>query len=68
MAPKSFTQRIAPYAKSGTTRMHAQQAAGPARAGRTGKIQNVAPGAKRAAGGPRTSGRSSSIPSVALLR
>src|SRR5215472_12417969 len=64
-APKASVQRRAVFGKGGTTRMFRPQAAGPATAGRTGKTQNVAPGAKRPVGGPRISGHSLSLPAAA---
>jgi hypothetical protein len=54
-----------PFAEGGTTRMFKPQTAGPDRPGNTGKDQTPAPGSKRASGGPRTSGQSSSIPARA---
>jgi hypothetical protein len=51
---KAERLRDASFAEGGSTRMIRQQAAGPAKAGITGKPQNVAPGQKRAAGGPKT--------------
>jgi hypothetical protein len=48
---KTSVQRPVTYVEGGATKMHKQQAAGPARPGRTGKVQTAAPGAKRAMGG-----------------
>jgi hypothetical protein len=62
---KSSEQRGAAFAKGGsgpTHKMFKQQAASPDRPGNTGKDQSAASGAKRASGGPRTSGRSLSTP------
>jgi hypothetical protein len=64
VAPRSKAERLrdASFAEGGTARMAKPQAAGPARSGTTGKIQSSAPGAKRAVGGPKTSGHSLSTP------
>jgi hypothetical protein len=42
------------FGKGGSTRMFKQQAAGPAKAGQTGKNQTSASGAKAAKGGPKS--------------
>ena len=42
------------FGKGGSARMFKQQAAGPAKAGQTGKNQTSAPGAKAAKGGPKS--------------
>jgi hypothetical protein len=59
---KSSVQRGAAYAEGGSTRMLKQQAAGPMKAGQTGKQPNPAPGERAASGGSRTS----SAPSLAV--
>jgi hypothetical protein len=53
--PKKEAQSGASFGKGGSTKMHKQQAAGPAKPAITGKAPTAAPGAKRASGGPRTS-------------
>jgi hypothetical protein len=53
------------FAEGGSGKMFKEQAAGPAKGGITGKAQNPAPGAKRAAGGPKTTGRTASVPAAA---
>jgi hypothetical protein len=58
-------QQPTTFAKGGTTKMFGKQAAGPDKPGNTGKDQSAAPGAKRAAGGPPLSGRSTSTPAKA---
>jgi hypothetical protein len=60
---KKERQRPAALAKGGKDKMFGEQAAGPARAGQTGKNQTAAPGAKAAKGGAQigqihTGGRS----------
>jgi hypothetical protein len=50
--PKTESVRSTAGATGGQTKMHRQQAAGPARPGHSGKNQSVAPGQKRASGGP----------------
>jgi hypothetical protein len=68
MKPKSKAERLRDtdaYAEGGSTRMLKQQAAGPARAGQTGKQQTAAPGAKAAKGGPPTRGTSAVLPAAA---
>ena len=42
------------FGKGGFARMFKQQAAGPAKAGQTGKNQTSAPSAKAAKGGPKS--------------
>jgi hypothetical protein len=51
---KQDRQRGTAFAKGGKSRMFGEQAAGPIRAGQTGKAQNPAPGAKGARGGGKT--------------
>ena len=66
--PRSKSERLrdASYASGGSTRMLPKQAANPQRPGVTSHaVKGSAPGAKRAAGGPRTSGLSSSTPARA---
>jgi hypothetical protein len=53
---KNERTRGASFAAGGTGHMVKPQAAGPAKPAITGKIQSPAPGAKRASGGPRTTG------------
>jgi hypothetical protein len=62
--PKKELKRGTTFARGGSTKMFKPQAAGPDRPGNTGKDQTAAPGAKRASGGPRTSGYSLSLPAV----
>jgi hypothetical protein len=61
---KRDRQHDAAFAKAGNTKMHKPQAAGLAKSGQTGKAQTPAPGAKRASGGPRTTGYSLALPAV----
>ena len=65
--PRSKSERLrdATFAKGGgADKMFPEQAAGKAKPGITGKAPTPAPGAARAAGGPKTSrGPSLSIPS-----
>jgi hypothetical protein len=66
MKAKSKAERLrgATYAEGGPANaMFGEQAAGQAKAGRTGKTQSPAPGLKSAKGGPPTTGRSMSQPS-----
>jgi hypothetical protein len=58
---KPSAQRGASYARGSSTRMHKPQAAGPDRAGNTGKDQSAAPGSKRAVGGAAKFGPSSAV-------
>jgi hypothetical protein len=60
----SETQRTKDYARGGDDKMFRPQAAGPVKPGQTGKAQNTAPGAQRAAGGtmPRSGGVSKPAP------
>jgi hypothetical protein len=53
------------YAEGGSGKMVRPQAAGPAKAGITGKIQSPAPGKRAAAGGPKTHGVAVSTPAKA---
>jgi hypothetical protein len=62
---KPSAQRAKTFAKGGKTHMLSEQAAGPVKSGRTGKIQTPAPGAKRASGGAKTAGHSVSQPAFA---
>jgi hypothetical protein len=55
----------ASFGVGGSTKMHKQQAAGPAVPAHTGKVQTAVPGSKRAVGGPRTTGVSLSKPAAA---
>jgi hypothetical protein len=48
---KKQSQHDLKMAKGGKTPMHKQQAAGPAKPGRMGKVETAAPGAKFARGG-----------------
>ena len=53
------------FAKGGPANlMFEEQAAGPAKAGRTGKNPTAAPGAKSAARGPKTRGASVVVPAA----
>jgi hypothetical protein len=66
--PKSKTsaQRILQYAEGGPNKlMFGPQAAGPAKSGRTGKIQTPAPGAKFAKGGKSVDTGGRSVPAKA---
>jgi hypothetical protein len=66
MKTKPGFQRAATFARGGNTPMHKPQAAGPIKAGQTGKAQTVAPGRQRASGGPPTrAAASSSKPAAA---
>jgi hypothetical protein len=58
-------QHAAAFGKGGRTKMLGEQAAGPARAGRTGKVETPAPGAKAARGGKVESKPRSAKPAVA---
>jgi len=51
MKTKRSSERPGSFARGGNDRMFGKQAAGPARPARTGKVLNVAPGAKAAKGG-----------------
>jgi hypothetical protein len=62
---KPSAQHGASFAKGGSTRMMKPQAAGPAKAGQTGKPANTAPGSRYASGGPARTGRSVSVPAAA---
>jgi hypothetical protein len=50
------------FGKGGSARMFKQQAAGPAKAGQTGKNESAAPGAKAAKGGPKSKVPDRSVP------
>jgi hypothetical protein len=56
MKSKQKSEHPASFGKGGPSHMFSQQAAGRATAGRTGKIQSPAPGAKAARGGLPTRG------------
>jgi hypothetical protein len=58
---KKEAQRGTTFSKGGRTGMHKPQAAGPDRAGNTGKDQSAAPGSKRAVGGSAKFGTSSAV-------
>jgi len=62
---KKSAQRPVTFGKGGSTKMFKPQSAAPDRPGNTGKDQSSAPGAKRASGGPQTSGHSLSLPAAA---
>jgi len=59
---KKSMQRLVDFAEGGSLKMFKPQAAGSAKPGRTGRIQTPAPGAKRATGGPRTTGYGLALP------
>jgi hypothetical protein len=61
-APKKSLQRGAAYASGGAGHMVKPQASGPVRPGTSGKVPTPAPGKRAAAGGPKTSGHSLSVP------
>jgi hypothetical protein len=60
--PKGSVQRSAAFARGGDDRMVKPQAAGPIKAGQTGKAQTPAPGKRAAAGGPPIRRGASSVP------
>jgi hypothetical protein len=60
--PKKSVERSTTFARGGNDRMLPKQAAGPMKAGQTGKQPNPAPGRRAASGGSRTS----SAPSLAV--
>jgi hypothetical protein len=62
---KPTAQRGATYARGGSTRMFKPQAAGPDRAGNTGKDQTAAPGAKGPTGGTARFTPSKAVPAKA---
>jgi hypothetical protein len=62
LRPKKLAQHPTTFAKGGSGHAFRKQAAGPAKAGQTGKQQTAAPGAKRAAGGPPLPGVATSVP------
>jgi hypothetical protein len=55
MKPKQKTARDVRFAEGGSDKMVRPQAAGPAPAGRTGKMFSAASGKRAATGGSRTS-------------
>jgi hypothetical protein len=66
MKSKQRSEHSTTFAEGGiANKMFGKQSAGPAAPARTGKTQSVAPGAKSAKGGPRTSGHSLSTPAKA---
>jgi hypothetical protein len=63
---KQESEKNVTFAEGGDTPMFKQQAAGPDKAGNTGKDQSAAPGAKYAAGGStKMFGFSPSVPATA---
>jgi hypothetical protein len=61
-ASKHDRQRDAAFTKGGDDRMFKKQAAGPAKAGQTGKNESAAPGAKATKGGPKSKAPGRALP------